>query len=201
MSWWTGVTRRDALRCCSAAESSKACATRSTRGGSQADETVSNRDIRELPRMQTEHCCVHVMRRKSIVHARSDPAVPASGSRGCRKSHDVVSWRPGASLAALPAIVLRGTHEYVPVAPRRVLRRKAPQGKGGPRSRSATDGRSSAAGWHRARNPQMRAPEVRYTAPPSRSRHRAARGQPRGAGTSPRARSPVPPRGVRPTRC
>ena len=38
--------------------------------------------------------------------------------------------------AVLPAIVLRGTHEYVPVAPRRVLRRKAPQASSGQHSRS-----------------------------------------------------------------
>nr|MBP7912108.1 hypothetical protein [Pseudomonadales bacterium] len=40
------------------------------------------------------------------------------------------------SQAVLPAIVLRGTHEYVPVAPRRVLRRKAPQANSGQHSRS-----------------------------------------------------------------
>ena len=86
MSWWMDVARRNALRSCSALEFSETCATRSTRGGSQADETVSNRDIGELPRVQTTHCCVRVMRRKSPVHARSNPAVPASGSRGCRKT-------------------------------------------------------------------------------------------------------------------
>jgi len=36
----------------------------------------------------------------------------------------------------LPAIVLRGTHEYIPVAPRRILRRKAPQANSGQHSRS-----------------------------------------------------------------
>lgn len=44
--------------------------------------------------------------------------------------------RRGSSLTVLPAIVLRGTHEYVPVAPRRVLRRKAPQANSGQHSRS-----------------------------------------------------------------
>jgi len=59
-----------------------------------------------------------------------------SGFRGFRKSHDFASERPGASLAVLPAIVLRGTHEYVPVAPRRVLRRRAPLANSGQHSRS-----------------------------------------------------------------